>query len=106
MFIAWTTLPSRDTAQRLAAEAVARGLAVCVQVDGPIASHYIWEGKPEHAEEFRLTFKCLPDRLEALEAFVHAQHPYAVPEWLAVSADRVAEKYLSWARSAGTNPPL
>ena len=55
--IALTTLPSRDEADRLAADAVAAGLAACAQVDGPIRSHYVWEGKVENEDEFRVTFK-------------------------------------------------
>ena len=67
MFVAWTTVADRADADRLAAGAVERGLAACVQIDGPVTSHYRWEGKLERSEEFRLTFKCLPERLMALE---------------------------------------
>ncbi|MEO0054253.1 MAG: hypothetical protein RLZZ50_200, partial [Verrucomicrobiota bacterium] len=48
---------------------------------------------------WRLCFKCRAAGLAALEAFVLAAHPYSVPEWIAVRADRVGEKYLSWARA-------
>lgn len=106
MFIAWTTVAQRADADRLAADAVARHLAVCVQIEGPVTSHYRWQGQTEKAEEFRLTFKCCPAQLPALEAHVLAQHPYDTPEWLAVRADRVGEKYLSWAEANSSNPPL
>lgn len=106
MFIAWTTVGSRDDGERLAADAVRLGLAACVQIDGPVVSFYRWEGKIERAEEFRLTFKCTAANLAALESSVLGAHPYATPEWVAVSADRVAEKYLSWARANSTTPPL
>jgi periplasmic divalent cation tolerance protein len=104
MFIAWTTVASRADAERLAAGAVEAGLAACVQIEGPVASHYRWQGKVERSEEFRLTFKCLPAQLAALEAQVLAAHPYTTPEWLVVRAERVSEKYLSWA-AAGVHPP-
>ncbi len=106
MFIAWTTLATRADAEKLAAEVVARGLAACAQVEGPIASHYVWEGRPERTEEFRLCLKCLPGKIPALEAHVLGRHPYATPEWLVVRAERVGEKYLSWAGSNATNLPL
>lgn len=106
MFIAWTTVAERAEAERLAADVVAHGLAVCVQIDGPIASHYRWQGKVERAEEYRLTLKCLPRQLAALEAQVLAHHPYDTPEWIVVHAGRVGEKYLSWAEANSTNPPL
>lgn len=106
MFIAWTTVGDRDQADRLAADVVQRGLAVCVQVEGPVVSHYRWRDRQERAEEFRLTFKVTAARLAALEAHVLAHHPYDTPEWLAVHAERVGEKYLSWAEANSTNPPL
>ena len=106
MFIAWTTLATRADADRLAAEIVKLGLAVCAQVEGPVSSRYRWEGRQERTEEFRLCLKCLSDKLVALESHILTHHPYATPEWLAVRADRVGEKYLSWAGASPTNCPL
>jgi len=97
MFIAWTTVADRETADRLACEAITRSLAACVQVEGPITSHYRWQGAREKSEEFRLMFKVLPERLPALEAWLHGCHPYETPEWVVVRAEHVGEKYLSWA---------
>ena len=106
MFIAWTTVATRADADRIAAGAVARNLAVCVQIDGPIISHYRWNGEPERTEEFRLSFKCLPAQVAALQQHVLAGHPYDTPEWLVVRAEQVGEKYLSWAEANSTTPPL
>jgi periplasmic divalent cation tolerance protein len=106
VFIAWTTVANRADADRIAADAIAGNLAVCVQIDGPIVSHYRWEGKAGRSEEFRLLFKCLPEILPALERHVLATHPYDTPEWLVVRAERVAEKYLSWAQANSSTPPL
>jgi periplasmic divalent cation tolerance protein len=106
VFIAWTTVAHREEAERLAAEAVSRHLAVCVQIEGPISSFYQWQGRLERAEEFRLSFKCLPAQLAALEHEVLASHPYDTPEWLVVEAVRVGEKYLSWANANSSTPPL
>lgn len=94
--IALTTLPSREEADRLAAEAVAAGLAACAQVDGPIRSHYVWEGKAENEDEFRVTFKYAVTKSAALESWVHARHPYAVPQWLAFAADHASPAYRAW----------
>lgn len=106
VLIAWTTVATRAEAEGLAAEAAARGLAACAQVEGPVASHYLWKGKPERAEEFRLCFKLLPDRLGELEAFVLGRHPYETPEWMVVRAERVGEKYLSWMRAERSHASL
>lgn len=98
--LAWTTVAKREDADRLAATSVSAGLAACVQIDGPITSYYSWEGRTEHNEEFRLTFKSLPARLKALEVHVLANHPYSTPEWIVCEATQVSEKYLSWARTS------
>ena len=106
MMLAWTTVASRTEAERLAEEAVVRRLAACVQIDGPVLSVYEWRGKVERSEEFRLTFKCLPSQLPALEAHVLDRHPYDTPEWIVVHTDHVGEKYLSWAKSNSSSAPL
>jgi periplasmic divalent cation tolerance protein len=106
MFTAWTTVEKREDADRLARQAVEQNLAVCVQVDGRIVSFYRWQGKVECSEEFRLSFKCLDERLSALEEWLIRIHPYDTPEWVVVRAEHVGEKYLSWATSNSSTPPL
>jgi periplasmic divalent cation tolerance protein len=102
MLIAWTTLATRDQAEELARAAIQQRLAACAQIDGPITSHYIWQGRPERAEEFRLCFKFLPIQQVALEAWLLAHHPYDTPEWIVLRAENVGEKYLSWAKANST----
>ena len=96
MWIAWTTVDSRDAAERLARSATEHRLAACVQIEGPVTSFYRWKGKLERAEEWRLMFKCTPEQLGVLEARILAEHPYETPEWIAVRAEHVGEKYLNW----------
>ncbi len=106
MLIAWTTVGTEADADRLAADAVTAGLAACVQIDGPVVSHFLWEGKHERVEEFRLCFKLMPSQLDGLRQRVLDAHPYDTPEWLVVRAEAVGEKYLSWAASAVHSRPL
>jgi periplasmic divalent cation tolerance protein len=106
MFIAWTTVAHREDADRLAVEVISRHLAVCVQIEGPLVSHFRWQGQDQRTEEFRLTFKHLAGQRESLERHVLSAHPYDIPEWLVVRADRVGEKYLSWAEANSSTPPL
>ncbi len=106
MFVAWTTVASKDDAERLATAIVGARLAACVQIDGPIVSHYRWRGQAQQAEEFRLCLKFPAGQLAALETYVLAHHPYETPEWIVIRADRVGEKYLSWAEATVHSPPL
>ena len=101
MKMAWTTVDCPREAQKLASETVENGLAVCVQIDGPVKSVYHWNGKLEIAREWRLMFKCLDENIDRLEMFVLSRHPYDVPEWVCVEADRVGEAYLKWAQQGG-----
>lgn len=103
MLIGWTTVETREQAEAIAAGLVEERLAACVQVEGPIRSHYRWEGKMEVTEEYRLAIKFIPLRHLELEAWLFSRHPYDTPQWLVVRAEHVAEKYLSWAQ-ANSNP--
>ena len=106
LLVGWTTVGNREDAGRLARGLVENRLAACVQIDGPIASHYFWGNRAETAEEYRLTIKFIPARAAELETWLLTHHPYATPEWIFVRAEHVAEKYLSWARTNCTSSPL
>jgi periplasmic divalent cation tolerance protein len=106
MRIGWTTVATRADADRIAAALVEARWAVCVQIEGPITSHYRWEGRIRRDEEYRLMVKFLPEHLGAIEMWLGHHHPYDNPEWVVVSADHVAEKYLSWAQANSTSPPF
>ena len=106
LLIAWTTVANRPEAEILARGIVDAQLAACVQIEGPLTSFSRWEGRLEEATEFRLTIKFLPEQSAGLEAWVHIHHPYETPEWLTLRAENVSEKYLSWARTRRSNPPL
>jgi periplasmic divalent cation tolerance protein len=105
MLIAWTTVATLEDAARLARGAVEAHLAACVQVEGPVTSHYQWQGRLEVASEYRLMFKFLPEQSAGLEAWILARHPYDTPEWIVVRTQHVPEKYLSWARGTSTPAP-
>jgi len=106
MNIGWTTLATLEEAQKMAAELVSAHLAACVQISGPISSYYLWHGELDIAEEYRLTIKFLTAQTDKLEAWLRNNHPYEVPQWLAVSADRVGELYECWAADeAGVRQP-
>lgn len=99
MLIATTTVSSAADAEHLASACIEQNLAVCAQVEGPIHSHYVWQGRKTAAQEWRITFKLLEEHADELTAYVHSVHPYDAPQWIITAALRVGEKYLSWARA-------
>ena len=91
-----TNLPDADSAQRLARLLVERRLAACVNVLAPCASVYRWRGALECATEQPLLIKAAADRYAELEAAIRANHPYELPEIIAVPIDRALPDYLNW----------
>jgi periplasmic divalent cation tolerance protein len=91
-----TTVSSREDAQRIADALVDRRLAACVQVIGPIASTYRWEGKVTTDEEWLCLAKSREDLYPTLEQAIVELHPYELPEILAVPVLAGAAGYLAW----------
>jgi periplasmic divalent cation tolerance protein len=91
-----TTAGSKDQADALARGLVEARLAACVQVLGPIASTYRWQGAVETAEEWLCLAKTTRQRFAALAAHVDAHHPYDVPELVATPVTAGSDAYLRW----------
>lgn len=91
-----TTTGTRQDADRIAVELVSRRLAGCVQVSGPIASTYRWQGNTETAEEWLCTAKTSREQLVAIERLLGEIHPYEVPELIATPIVAGSQSYLRW----------
>jgi periplasmic divalent cation tolerance protein len=91
-----TTAGSTEEAERIAEQLVARRLAACVQVIGPITSTYHWQGKIETSEEWICVIKTLRGRYAELEQAIRELHSYAVPEILAFDVVAGSRDYLAW----------
>ena len=91
-----TTTANEEDAQRLAAALVERRLAACVQIDGPVESHYRWEGKLEVAAEWRLVIKTTAQVAQSAEEVLKELHPYDEPEILRLPVMGGSLSYLSW----------
>lgn len=99
------TAPGAAVASRLAATLVDERLAACVQVVPGVRSVYRWEGELEVADEHLLLAKTTADRFDALAERVRAEHPYDVPEILAVPVTRSDERYAAWLAAEVTPDP-
>ena len=92
-----TTLASRADGERLAHAILERRLAACVQLEEGLTSFYRWQGKACVDSEVRLTIKTLPACADALAELVREEHPYELPQFLAVPM-RASADYLAWVR--------
>lgn len=89
-----TTVGSAADAEHLAQDAVQARLAACAQIEA-ITSHYVWQGQLAHSAEWRIVFKTQPDAVEALWAWLKAQHPYDVPQLL-LRTEQADTAYATW----------
>ena len=91
------TVPDEATAEKLATGLVEGRLAACVNAVPGVKSFYRWQGKIEAETEIQLLIKTRSERFDELAAWISENHPYEVPEIVAIPADRVSAAYLAWA---------
>ena len=98
-----TNLPDRASAEKLADALVEGRVAACVNILAPCRSVYRWKGALQRDEEHPVLAKSTADRYPALEALIRANHPYELPEIVAVPVERGLPAYLDWV-AAETRP--
>lgn len=96
LVVAVTTVESLEDAERLSHQLVEQSLAACVQIDGPITSHYRWNGTIQCSTEFRLTIKTSSERWPDLKEHLTSLHPYDEPGILMLPVTDTTQGYLNW----------
>ena len=91
------TVPDEATAERIGKALVEERLAACVNAIPGVKSFYRWQGKIETDTEIQLVIKTPSDRFDALAAWISENHPYEVPEIVAIPAEHVSEACFAWA---------
>lgn len=97
LLVVLCTAPDENAATKLAEGLVEARLAACVSVIPGLRSFYRWQGTIETNTEVQLLIKTRAGRFDELAAWIEANHPYDVPEIVALPAERVSEGYLYWA---------
>lgn len=104
VIVVTTTVADRADAERIAAALVAKGLAACVQVSGPIESTFRWKGQIETAQEWVCAIKTRHDRYHDVERAIRELHSYEEPEIVAVPVVAGSRGYLRWLIEAVPSP--
>jgi periplasmic divalent cation tolerance protein len=91
-----TNLPDRAAAERLADALIGGRLAACVNILAPCRSVYWWKDAVQHDEEHPVLIKTTEARYAELEQAIRANHPYELPEIVAVPIERGLPAYLEW----------
>ncbi len=96
VLLVFSNLPDEAAAQKLARHLVDASLAACVNVLPPCRSTYRWRGAVEEASEVPVLIKATVEAYPALEAAIRENHPYELPEIVAVPLTRGLPAYLEW----------
>jgi periplasmic divalent cation tolerance protein len=94
--VALSTVAAAEDAERIARSLVEKGVAACVNVVPGVVSFYRWQGRLEREAEVLLVIKTRGERLEDLKGVLIAEHPYEVPELVALKVAGGHAPYLEW----------
>lgn len=83
-------------AKNLARILLKKRICACINILRGVESLFWWEGKIDTAKEALLVIKTQKSNFAKLKATVKANHPYTVPEIIALDIDRGNKEYLNW----------
>jgi len=95
--VVFISLP-RDEARNLAKRLVEQRLAACVNIIPKIESYFWWDSKVEHDEEALLIVKTTVQKFVAMRLWVQENHPYDVPEIIALPISEGLSEYMDWVK--------
>lgn len=94
--LVYVTAASRDHAVLIGRTLVQERLAACVNVLGPIASIYRWEGEVFEEEEVAFLVKTRSGLVQALSERIEDLHDYETPCVVAVEIAGGNPEFLAW----------
>ena len=96
--VIFITSPGLEEAQRIAGALLDRRTVACVNVIPGVKSFFWWQGKRESETEVLMVAKSTAALLPEVIALVKENHPYEVPEVIALPIVGGLDDYLGWIR--------
>lgn len=94
--ITFCTCPDQESAEKIARLLVERNLAACVNILPGLTSIYRWQGQIQSAQEHLLLIKSNKGCYQAVETALLENHPYELPEIIAIPVEHGLPEYLHW----------
>jgi periplasmic divalent cation tolerance protein len=91
-----STCPTREVAVGIARSLLDAGHAACANIVPGVHSMYVWRGELQSEDEVLLLIKTPAAKFPALREALVAQHPYELPEVIAVGIEDGHHAYLDW----------
>jgi len=89
------TIP-KDKAKALAEILLKNKMCACVNILGEVESLFWWEGKINIEKESLLFIKTKASLFNKLKKLIKNNHPYTVPEIIALEVDKINKEYSDW----------
>lgn len=90
------TCPNAAVAATIGRVLVEQRFAACVNVHGNVQSIYRWHDEIAEDTEALMVIKTTAKRYPAVERLIIEQHPYELPEIIAVPIERGFRQYMAW----------
>lgn len=95
MRVVFVTVPM-DIAEKMAKAIVENRLAACTTVVSSVKSYYHWEGQLKSDRESLLILKTTMSKMGDLISFIKSEHPYDIPEIIAIPVAEGLPDYVNW----------
>lgn len=96
ILVCLVTCPSKEVGTHLATTLVEARLAACVNVIDGVQSVYHWQEQLVVDSEVQLVIKTTRAKLEQVRDKVLENHPYEVPEFIALEPVATERRYADW----------
>ncbi len=98
------TVPSPEVGKTLARGLLTDRLCACVNVVPGLTSMYRWEGKLVEDREALMVIKTRGALIDDVTRHITENHPYTVPEVIALDVSAGHASYLDWVRAETVSP--
>ena len=92
----YVTAASKVEAEKIVHVLLEERLIVCVNILGPVSSHFHWEGQITSTEEYLMIIKTEARLFARLEKRIRDLHSYTVPEVIVVPIIEGSKDYFNW----------
>lgn len=97
-YVVLVTVDKKTTAEKITEILLKNKLAACINIIPNIKSLYFWEGKLCGDKEVLMVIKSRRENFGRLSKEIKANHPYKVPEIIALPIIKGNKEYLDWVK--------
>ena len=94
LLILYTTISNKNCAVKIARKLIKDKLAACVSIK-EISSFYIWDENIQNDNEYEITIKSKPEKLDDLIKFLKVKIGYEIPQIIYKSFES-EKNYYEW----------